>query len=360
MSLTPTLFPYSFFKTKVPFFFLIPFLLLTACQEKNEKNIHSSIAFYHWKTNFQLNNIEKNYLEQLQVQKIYLKFFDVDWDFHKESPKALASLEMNTHLETNFEIIPTIFITNRTLVHLPKKQLLTLANQISKKLHRQLQDFSNQKIKEIQFDCDWTLSTKEKYFQLLKILKQELTLLNIQLSATIRLHQIKFANKTGIPPVYRGTLMYYNMGEVQDWASENSILDNEIGQKYLANLNQYPLALDVALPLFQWGVLFRNNQMIKLINQLTLKDLADKTKFVKIEKNRWKVIKSGYLKGYYLYEDDLIRLETVQQENLQQAAVLLQKQLKKEQRSFIFYHLDTAIIQQFETAKLQQVLSIPS
>ena len=333
-------------------------LLLLFIFSCNKKEAVIQPAFYHWQTALRLSQIEKNYLDNLNVQKLYIKFFDVDWDFEQGAPTALASIEPVSTLKEGMEIVPTVFITNRTLVNLSKKKLTDLASKITQKLFRQKKTFSKQKISEIQFDCDWTETTKEKYFELLKIIKKTVEKEGISLSATIRLHQIKYFQKTGVPPVQRGMLMYYNMGEVQKMEATNSILDNQIGRQYLANLKEYPLSLDVALPLFQWGVLFRNRQMIKLINQLEVTDLADPVYFVKEEKSAWKVIKSTYLNGHYLYENDLIRLERVQLEDLSAAAFLLQSKLNQEDRHIVFYHLDSTVIRHFSTSELQRIIDI--
>jgi len=150
--------------------------------------------------------------------------------------------------------------------------------------------------------------------------------------------------------------MYYNMGNVQKETTNNSILDNTIGAKYLSQLADYPLPLDLALPLFQWGVLFRNNKMIKLLNQLTASELRDSQRFMKIDKNHWEVIKSTYLNGIYLYKNDHIRLEKSELPDLEVAADLLQKQLKIDNRTIAFYHLDSTLIQQFEVVDLKAII----
>ncbi|MGG2305049.1 hypothetical protein ACE4Z6_26875, partial [Salmonella enterica] len=93
-----------------------------------------------------------------------------------------------------------------------------------------------------QIDCDWTLGTKEKYFSLLKRIKERMAL---PLSCTIRLHQVKYQAKTGVPPVDRGMLMYYNMGHVEGATETNSIYDPANADKYVSYVKDYPLPLDV-------------------------------------------------------------------------------------------------------------------
>ena len=47
---------------------------------------------------------------------------------------ALATLELTTDLPPHFEIIPTIFITNRTLKNIPDQDLNPLAQSIVQKI----------------------------------------------------------------------------------------------------------------------------------------------------------------------------------------------------------------------------------
>jgi len=332
---------------------LVFFCLLPACNRK--KPVKPIPAFYHWQTRFQTGPLASALMTDLVVRKLYIKCFDVDWDFQKKEPVALATLEPMTNLSGKVEFIPAIFITNRTLINISEQDIPDLALKISRKLDQQLQAFSRQTIREIQFDCDWTRLTRAKYFHFLETMKSYYNIKGISLSATIRLHQIKYPDDTGVPPVKRGMLMYYNMGKVEELNTINSILDNQVGKKYLSKLRQYNLPLDVALPLYQWGVLFRNGKMIKLINQLSKKDLEDPSRFVK-KGHYWEVRKSTYLKGYYLYKSDLIRLERSELPQLILAADLLSRQLKKENRSIAFYHLDESVLGNFREKDLQEII----
>ena len=224
--------------------FGILILLFLGCEKKERQTIP---AFYHWQTNFDLSPSENTFLDSMNVQKLYVKFFDVDWDFNQADafPQAIVQFD---DVEKDFHIIPTIFITNRTLIQLPSNSIPDLAQKIVYKI----KTLAISEIQEIQLDCDWSPSTEKKYFQLLTAIRQNI---DVTLSATIRLHQVKFAEATGVPPVDKGMLMFYNMDEVGQLETQNSILDLEIAQQYLHNFNKYPIPLDVALPLFSWTCL---------------------------------------------------------------------------------------------------------
>jgi hypothetical protein len=330
------------------------FIGLIGCFMGCTQTVPTHPTFYHWQTAVHLDSTEQAMLQKLAVHRLYIKYFDVDWNFNKELAVPLASAKLDTaSLKQVEDIVPTIFITNRTFVHLPNEKIATLADKIHQKIKRLHP--STLSLNEIQLDCDWTKSTRGKYFHLLEILKQQFEKEKISVSATIRLHQIKYFEQTGVPPVNKGMLMYYNMGDLEKWEEPNSILNNTTGQLYTDRLDEYPLALDLALPIYSWGVAFRGDKFLKLINQLELADLEAHESMVKIAPNRFKLLKSTYIKGYYLYEGDQIRLENCTIEDLQNAVQLLSLDIKPKYLSF--YHLDSAVIKHFSYDQLENLCS---
>lgn len=329
-------------------FFLFIFLLSQNCQPINTASIP---AFYHWQTNFSLSKTEMTYLDSLSIQKLYVKFFDVDLDASRQQAVPSAELIWQAKEWETKVIVPTVFITNRTLINTTKENILDLTNKISQKI---IELAAGKEMEELQIDCDWTKSTKEKYFLLLRELKKLHP--NQLLSATIRLHQVKFQEETGIPPVDRGMLMYYNIGNINDWENENSIYEAELAAQYLGRLKKYPLALDFVLPLFHWGLIYRDGKLFKIVNNLAVIDLENEERFQPIADNRYEVIQSTYLEGHYLYGGDQIRLEQIREEQLKIASQQLLKSLAKEDRTLAFYHLDEEILGNWNTNFLREIL----
>jgi len=149
--------------------------------------------------------------------------------------------------------------------------------------------------------------------------------------------------------------MFYNMGNVEDVNAENSILDLSIAKQYLGNFEKYPLSIDVALPIFSWGVLIREGKMIKLINNLQASDLQDNLRFLKIDENHFEIIKSTYLQGYYLYKGDVLRIEGAPIKLLQQSAELLNSVVSNSELMVIFYHLDSIAINNYPHETLEDI-----
>ena len=68
---------------------------------------------YWWKYNTDLNISQKNFLDNNQIQKVYLRIFDLKWDEYKKSitvPKVQSKLEHN-----NIIVSPVIFIENKVI-----------------------------------------------------------------------------------------------------------------------------------------------------------------------------------------------------------------------------------------------------
>lgn len=266
------------------------------------------ISFYSWENSFEEQNIN---------EKLYIKVLDVNFS------TKLELLKTNIK-ETPKNFIPVIYITNETMKNVDYSL-------VSKAI---LETLKNYKFDEIQIDCDWSLSTRSNYFNLLEDLKEKL---NKKISATIRLHQIKYYTKTGIPPVDYGVLMYYNMSNIGDFNTKNSILDNEIAKKYHYNFDVYPLKLKLALPLYSQAIQFREEKAISLFEGVEEKDFNND--FEKLENNRYKVLNSHYFKGRYIYKDDIFRLENSNEQDIKIALKDFLDLSKNRYDEVIFYTL---------------------
>ena len=184
--------------------FLLPllFVFLLACSAK-QKTINRS--FYHWKTNFNLDSNQINTLNKLEVEKLYVKYFDVKWVDGRAKPVA----EVNWQLESSQIIIPVIYITTDVFSNLDSQKVSILAQGCANKI----KSLHQRKVfTEIQIDCDWMPSIQDKYFYFLKEIQTHFS--NTMFSATVRLYQYKYPKIAGVPPVDKALLMYYNMGEL--------------------------------------------------------------------------------------------------------------------------------------------------
>ena len=299
---------------------------------------HKNISFYHWKSTFQPKESEQEMLSKLHVQKLYVRYFDVDWNDERQQAEPLAKINFNDTLNASISIIPVVFITNETFQKTKEEDI----TQLAKKVHSLIQKinlYQNLQVKEIQFDCDWTLTTKQRFFTFLEIFKSLNK--NTSLSATIRLHQVKFAEKTGIPPVDRGMLMFYNMGDFSSPEHKNSIYNKDDASKYIRYCKNYPLPLDIALPIFSWAIQYRNNKVFSIFNEIDIQKVKTSNYFTRIAQDMYKADTSFLWEGTYFQKGDMLRYESVSPQTCMLAAKNISRNLKMEPGNIVFFDLDS-------------------
>jgi hypothetical protein len=330
---------------------ITPVFLIFAFQVACQPTPAPVPSFYFWRSVFRLSDKEKKGIESLKTNRIYLKYFDVKWDEASQKAIPVAKLIFDDSLTQSIEVVPVVFITNESLQKTVLTDILPLSQHIAQ-LIAKINNTQNRKLTEIQIDCDWSDLTRDKYFLLLKILKN--SILKIKLTCTIRLHQVKYAERTGVPPVDGGVLMFYNMGNLGD-RTRNSIYDYETAQRYVRSVRNYPLPLDLALPIFSWAIHYQNKKIKHLISKPNLLFFEDTTAFEKTDKNLYKAKKGQYLSGYYFRENDEIKLEIISAELCQQAAKQVAKHLKKKPQHIIFYDLDQQNLNRFDNEQINQI-----
>ncbi|MBP6432033.1 MAG: hypothetical protein KA319_09710 [Ferruginibacter sp.] len=320
--------------------------------------------FYYWKSNLNLSSLEKKTLKELNVKTLYIKFFDIDWNAQQQKALPIAKLTTNEnsladvreskYIKTlKFTVTPTIFITNETFINIDTSAIIKLTSDVYNLVSNTLSQYAFDNMKGIQFDCDWTESTRDKYFLFLSTFKKIWGNGGMEISATIRLHQIKFLSKTGIPPVDRGLLMCYNMGNLKNPATTNSIIETAELKKYIANLSTYPLSLDVALPLFEWNVLFRKNMYNGILRDFDIDKLPSS---ITIKKdNKFTLLKDTIFDGYELFKDDMIRNEKSDFSTIIDVVNAINPKLINTQLRVSLYHLDSVILTKYKTHELETI-----
>jgi hypothetical protein len=329
-------------RTLFLFFF---FILLAHCKQNPERDVHPS--FYYWKTNFFLTEKEKTVLQKLSIKSLYAKFFDVEWNKAANAPRPIATINFKQTSPSNTIITPVVFITNETIAKSSAKQIIELASNVIKLLTSIVANNHLSISNEVQIDCDWTASTRGKYFQLLKGIKTHPFLKNKLLSATIRLHQLKFISVNGIPPVDKGLLMCYNMGNLKHPEVKNSIIELNELKKYTNNLNTYPLPLDIALPVFSWYVWFHGIEYRGLIHNFPDEEKQQKILFEK----------DTTINGYNFKKDDWLRYENSNAKEVIEAGKHLGKKLGSKTVNVILYHLDENNFDNYKEYELEDMFN---
>jgi hypothetical protein len=311
------------------------------------RSVPSSPSFYCWKSVFNLSAFENNILKKNNCKTLYIKFADMDINEVTRQIKPIAKIKFE--LKPNQNIVPVIFLKNRLFQNIDSAQIKHLAENINA-LIKNISTENKLSIKHIQFDCDWTVSTKTNYFIFLRTYK----IYCENISATIRLHQVKYPQLTGIPPVKKGLLMYYNMNQINA-GKLNSIYDRPTALRYVYAIANYPLQLDLALPIFSWCILIRDKKVIEILNKTQADDFKNNTNFLPVSENKIKVNSSCFYNGYYFVKGDLIKYENVSESDLQIMCDDLKAYISRNKTQIIFYDLDSLNLKNYHENFYQEV-----
>lgn len=330
---------------------LLPLLLFVMAGCAKQEKTPIDVNVYHWKSSWGFQEPFKKVVKDLKSKKVYVRFFDVIYNEEKGEARPSAELAMKgEQMLGSFTIVPVVYFENKVFQD-DSTDYVGLSRLMLSKLNRMSETFGFG-FRELQIDCDWTQKTKDNFFEFCEGLKKVDD--SLKLSATIRLHQIKYPEITGIPPVDQGVLMFYNMGDLSDSSETNSILNWDKAEAYLGQLENYPLELSLALPTFAWGVVYDENGTKALINNLTIEDLE--VDFIeKIDQQNFKVKEDRYYMNTLFTANDLIRYESVQISELQD----VWKELKnrREFKEVILYHLHGLNLANNEAPALHEVFN---
>jgi len=308
-------------------------------------------SFYYWKTRFYLSNQERDYLSNLKIKKLYIRFFDIEYDEISKNPMPVGTIRFANKVPEGIEVIPVVYLTNKALQKTADGSIEVLTANLYQ-LVKSLAAQNAIKFTELQMDCDWSETTRTKYFRLLKLLKAELK--NCKLTATIRLHQIKYNKITGVPPVDRGMLMFYNMGKISAKENQNSIFDKNDAAKYVSYIKKYSLPVDVALPLFSWGIHIREHKPVELLNNLTSDDFSNNANFTQNGQS-YMASQSFFFRGFYFMKNDMVKIEEISPDLCQDAANMVAKELSSSSRSIALFNLDSLTLSRYEKKNIEKI-----
>lgn len=320
-------------------------LVLSACAPKH----HHDVDFYYWKSKCAIGETEREYFNKLGGKRLFVRLFDVDIQDGVAVPVGqIQDFGKEQLPNDSTTVIPVVFITNQTfLKYADEADIERLANNISTSIGH-VMEAAGVTYDEIQIDCDWTERTKKTYFRFLEKLAEQS---GRDISCTLRLHQIRNREKTGVPPAKRGSLMCYATSNPMEGDTRNSILDMELLKAYTRNINDYPLDFDVILPIYSWGIVTNHLGKVKLVNGLTEADLQTPM-FEKINNNVYLVKEDGFLQGLYVNSGFTVKIETITPELLLGAKHYLDHQIDRD-FTWVYFHLSQGFLTRYNIENLK-------
>ncbi|MCE5300267.1 MAG: hypothetical protein LLG37_05270 [Spirochaetia bacterium] len=314
-------------------------------------------AFYYWKTIFKISADERAMFDSLRVNKLYLRLYDVVYDDVKKQPVPVSPVSFGAPHIDGMEIVPVVFIRQDVMKNISDKEAKALAANMAG-LAGSILERNRIQAGEFQLDYDWTPSTRERYFNFIESFRKELQSVcpGAVLSATVRLHQVKYKKATGVPPVSKGMLMAYNMKEIRDLTKEDTVFDVEELAKYAQSINSYPLKLDLALPVFPSCFIYDNGQIKTILTGLDKALLNDTAKFKRTGEGFYVAKGCFRHKGTEFSVGDTVKLENVNINDIKKAVQLLNRG-KSTGDTLCLFHFDTGLI---EEATGEKVISLGS
>lgn len=326
-------------------------LLVVGCRPQGKAVPDPKPAVYYWRTSLYLDLVERQFLHDYNVGKIYVRYFDVVLDGNGElSPNA--TIAFKDSVPQGIEVIPTIFIVNECVRH----GIDTIAPLLVDRVLQMNETHDIAGVKELQIDCDWTAGTQEAYFAFLAQVRDLLAQHGMMLSATIRLHQLVMTP----PPVDYGVLMMYNTGDLKNSKRRNPILDKRDVQPYLKNLAAYPLPLCAAYPNFGWQLLYTGD---KFRDILYSEDLNDTTLYRKVGDGKYLVVSSIDLPNYlssnstytYLNAGDTVMVVKPDAQTLVQVHDALSHERPGINNQVIIYSLNNSSINNYTSSDYEKI-----
>ncbi len=312
-------------------------------------------SFYYWKTVYQPDSIEKNAVKSIAANRLFIRMMDIDTQGPNGEAIPVSAITFPGPLPDTVAVVPVVYIVNQVLYDLSETERDSLAARIYRFVKGKVRQAGKQDFTELQLDCDWTATTRDTYFDLLAALREQVGD-TVRLTATLRLHQVRNRRSSGIPPVDRVLLMCYNMGNLRQPGEHNSILDLHEMETYLKEfLPDYPLPVDIALPLFSWSVVFRDGQYAGISKRLDPRLLSDTARFAHREGSALYRLKVS-LPEAGLRAGDVVRREETRWKDLRSAADFLAVHKRREDFTLLFYHLDSQVLQAFSNEQLQEII----
>jgi hypothetical protein len=282
------------------------------CRERAREPSPPARAFYFWRTRLDLSPAERDALTSLRVTRLFVRFFDVEWSAAEAAPRRVAVLDARSPatLPAGLDVVPVVFLRAEVFARSRPGELPALASRTWQEIRRVAAD-GGLPFRELQVDCDWTDTTQAAYFAFLEHLGREAHAAGVALGATIRLHQVKYRERTGVPPVERGMLMFYNMGRISADRDRISIFDPASAALYTARLRDYPLPLDAALPLWSWTVHLRGEEVVGLLQATDPDELPAIPWLAPAGAGRFAARRTAFLHGSLVREGDVLKAEPI-------------------------------------------------
>ncbi|OGF50967.1 MAG: hypothetical protein A2231_06560 [Candidatus Firestonebacteria bacterium RIFOXYA2_FULL_40_8] len=347
------------FKKCILLVILVLFLFSCSYRQQKIPSVPVKRAFYYWKTTLKLSGQDIDYLGSLKINRLYVRIFDIVLDAESKRVIPDNKLLVSKNSASFGEIVPVIFITQEALKAMKPEELDDFSKKIIVELKAYENEFRVKNYPEVQIDCDWTGGTKERYFSFLKYLKVQLGKYDpkIVLSVTLRLHQLKYYEKTGVPPVERTGLMLYNLHSPVKYNESNSIIDTVGTKEYLKSRKPYLLKTDIILPVYSWAVQYNSKkEFVRLYPEEDLEQLLGNKNLKEYSKDRFRATDNFNIGRKTVWKNDIIKIDRCEFSDSLKLTELIKGKLIIDSDTVVsLFHYDNETIRRFSDGKPEKI-----
>lgn len=330
-------------------------MLVVSCCARPTPTPPNARAFYFWRSTFRLSATERAALERTQVTRLFVRFFDVALLSEGDAQPVGPLVIEEPALPPGLEVIPTVFLREQVFRPASGVDPSLLASRVWTRVTATARELG-QPVHELELDCDWAEGSRANYFAFLTALAR-VAGPGVRLGATIRLHQVKYRERTGVPPVERGMLMAYNMGQLDGDPTHQSIFDAERAKAYLGRLAEYPLPLDVGLPVWSWVVQVRDGAVVGLLQHADPTELGHQAFLRRDADGRFTATTSAFLQGTMVREGDQLKPEGLDAAATEHAAELIAAKLRPEPRTVALFDLSDRNLDRLGVTTLEHLFA---
>jgi hypothetical protein len=309
------------------------FFLLENCGRKHPSTVAIRGTYlFSYNEDLGFYSADEEYTDSLGLQSYYLKVADIGWnDVYNAYPLVKRGLNHLNYAHVS-HIVPVVYIENQVFEKANEAQLDVFVSKLSEMIHT-YENLSD----SIQFDCDWTESTKGNYFSFIE--KYKLANPTTWTSVTLRLYPFKYREKCGIPPVDEAFLMMYHTSKTRTMNEQNSIFSQEDAEEYFRNASAYPLPINLALPYFGWIKVEQSNQEFFLMNPDEIRYPESQEWMAKGENGIYNVIRDTLYSEHYFRRGDILKFENTYDSQLKEAAETASQAINQDTTEVILYDL---------------------
>jgi hypothetical protein len=123
-------------------------------------------------------------------------------------------------------------------------------------------------------------------------------------------------------------------------------------------VKDYRLSLDIALPVFSWGVHQRNSEVISVINNMTITETRESGLFDEKAKGYFAPKTQCYYKGQSFLETDRLRVEEISPKRSLRAAQQIKPFLRDVNLHVALFQLDSATTVRYGENDFEELYSV--